>query len=40
MSITYNKPAIPQGKEQVTQNINLSPHLASPEGEGRIPLAT
>ena len=32
-------PDLPQGKEQVTLPIVISPHLTSPEGEGQIPLA-
>ena len=32
-------PGLPQGKEQVTPPIVISPHLASPVGEGQIPLA-
>ena len=31
-------PSLPQGKELVTQHIIISPHLASPVGEGQIPL--
>ena len=31
-------PSLPKGKELVTQNIVISPHLASPEGEGQILL--
>ena len=31
-------PNLPKGKEQVTQNINISPHLASPVGEGQVTL--
>ena len=31
-------PSLPKGKELVTQNIVISPHLASPVGEGQIPL--
>ena len=31
-------PDLPQGKEQVTLHIDISPHLASPEGEGQIVL--
>ena len=31
-------PDLPQGKEQVTLPIVISPHLASPEGEGQIVL--
>ena len=32
-------PSLPKGKELVTQHIIISPHLASPVGEGQIPLA-
>ena len=32
-------PNLPKGKDQVTQNTDISPHLASPGGEGQIPLA-
>ena len=31
-------PNLPKGKELVTQNTVISPHLASPEGEGQILL--
>ena len=31
-------PDLPKGKEQVTPIIAISPHLASPEGEGQIHL--
>ena len=31
-------PDLPQGKEQVTLPIVISPHLTSPEGEGQIVL--
>ena len=31
-------PDLPKGKEQVTPIIAISPHLASPEGEGQIVL--
>ena len=31
-------PGLPQGKELVTQNIVISPHLASPVGEGQLLL--
>ena len=31
-------PDLPQGKEQVTLPIVISPHLTSPEGEGQILL--
>ena len=30
-------PSLPQGKEQVTLPIVISPHLTSPEGEGQMP---
>ncbi len=32
------RPNLPQGKEYITPVIEISPHLASPEGEGQIPL--
>ena len=31
-------PSLPKGKELVTQNIVISPHLASPVGEGQLLL--
>ena len=31
-------PNLPKGKEQVTPIIAISPHLASPVGEGQIHL--
>ncbi|WP_302750507.1 hypothetical protein, partial [uncultured Prevotella sp.] len=31
-------PNLPKGKELVTQNIVISPHLASPVGEGQLLL--
>ena len=31
-------PNLPKGKEYITPVIEISPHLASPEGEGLIPL--
>ena len=31
-------PNLPKGKELVTQNTVISPHLASPEGEGQLLL--
>ena len=33
-------PNLPEGKELITPIIAISPHLASPVGEGRIPSAT
>ncbi len=31
-------PNLPKGKEQVSLDIAISPHLSSPVGEGQIPL--